>query len=169
MSRSDAHGALHSLLMNPAACAGSLVHMDPSSRHCPVGNDNHGLMNRLRSSPLISRLVLAWFLCVVGMAGAAPLIHPQALELVCGASGSVKLVVIDQAGDDVASRPQALGPHGLDCSLCLQLQGPTPHVPSVVLPAAVRLQKGPVLALAHWPQWDGTVLPARGPPRFTTV
>ncbi|MFI8614305.1 DUF2946 family protein [Acidovorax sp. NPDC077693] len=127
-------------------------------------------MHRLRSSPLISRLVLAWFLCVVGMAGAAPLIHPQSLELVCGASGAVKLVVVGQSGDDDnSSRPQALGPHGLDCSLCLQLQALAPHVPPVVPPASVRLQRGPVLALVHRLQWDGTALPARGPPRFKTV
>ncbi|MCO4095016.1 MAG: hypothetical protein HEQ37_16565 [Acidovorax sp.] len=126
-------------------------------------------MHRLRSSPLISRLVLAWFLCVVGTAGAAPLIHPQSLELVCGASGAVKLVVVSQAGDDDAPRPQALGPHGLDCSLCLQLQAPAPHVPPVVPPASVGLQREIVLSLAHRLQWDGTALPARGPPRFTTV
>lgn len=126
-------------------------------------------MHRLRSSPLIARLVLAWFLCVVGMAGAAPLIHPQSLELVCGASGAVKLVVVGQAGDDDASRPQALGPHGLDCSLCLQLQAPPSQAhPTVAPPAA--LQDGvPVLSLLHWLQWDGTALPARGPPRFITV
>lgn len=134
-----------------------------------AGSDNPNPMHRLRSSPLISRLVLAWFLCVVGLAGAAPLIHPQSLELVCGASGAVKLVVVDQTGDDDASRPQALGPHGLDCSLCLQLQAPAPHVSPVVPPVAVLQHRGPVLALVHWPQWDGTALPARGPPRFTTV
>lgn len=126
-------------------------------------------MHRLRSSLLISRLVLAWFLCVVGMAGAVPLIHPQSLELVCGASGAVKLVVVGQAGDDDAPRPQALGTHGLDCSLCLQLQAPPPQVHPTVAPAAALHDKVPVLALMHWPQWDGTALPARGPPRFTTV
>ncbi len=127
-------------------------------------------MHRLRSSPLISRLVLVWFLCVVGVAGAAPLIHPQSLELVCGASGAVKLVVVGQVGDDDnASRPQALGPHGLDCSLCLQLQAPPPQVHPTVAPAAALHQRVSVLALLHRPQWDGTALPARGPPRFTTV
>ena len=127
-------------------------------------------MPRMRSFPLISRLVLAWFLCVVGMAGAAPLIHPQSLELVCGASGAVKLVVVGQAGDDDnASRPQALDPHGLDCSLCLQLQAPPPQVHPTVAPPAAIHHRVPVLALVHWPQWDGAVLPARGPPRFITV
>eukprot|EP01034_Spumella_vulgaris_P001120 gene1120-1488_t len=92
-------------------------------------------MHRLRTSPFLARLVLAWFLGVVWLAGAAPLIHPQSLELVCGASGAVKLVVVSAAGDDESTpRPQALGPHGLDCSLCLQLQAPPPSLPPVALP-----------------------------------
>jgi hypothetical protein len=128
-------------------------------------------MHHLRTSPFLARLVLAWFLGVVGLAGAAPLIHPQSLELVCGASGAVKLVVVSAAGDDETSpRTQALGPHGLDCTLCLQLQAPPPYVSPVALPGA-GLQPAP----AGWVdritglRWHGPPLPARGPPVFTAV
>ncbi len=128
-------------------------------------------MHCLRTNPFIARLVLAWFLGLVGFAGAAPLIHPQSLELVCGASGAVKLVVLSAAGDDESTpRSQALGPHGLDCSLCLQLQAPPPSLPPVALPRA-----GPLSAPVLWQarvltaSWHGAPLPARGPPGFTTV
>lgn len=128
-------------------------------------------MHRLRTTPFLARLVLAWFLGVVGLAGAAPLIHPQSLELVCGASGAVKLVVVSAAGDDDSTpRQQALGPHGLDCTLCLQLQAPPPSVPPVALSRAVP-QPVPVPwhARVFAASWHGAPLPARGPPGFTTV
>ena len=128
-------------------------------------------MHRLRTTPFLARLVLAWFLGVVGLAGAAPLIHPQSLELVCGASGAVKLVVVSAAGDDDATpRTQALGPHGLECTLCLQLQAPPPSLPPVALFRAVP-QPVPVpwQARVFTASWHGAPLPARGPPGFTTV
>ena len=128
-------------------------------------------MHRLRTAPFLARLVLAWFLGVVGLAGAAPLIHPQSLELVCGASGAVKLVVVSAAGDDDATpRTQALGPHGLDCTLCLQLQAPPPSLPPVALFRAVP-QPVPVpwQARVFTASWHGAPLPARGPPGVTTV
>jgi hypothetical protein len=128
-------------------------------------------MHRLRTTPFLARLVLAWFLGVVGLAGAAPLIHPQSLELVCGASGAVKLVVVSAAGDDETSpRTQALGPHGLECALCLQLQAPPPSLPPVGLSRAV---PHPVPVSWHeWgftASWHGAPLPARGPPGFAKV
>ena len=128
-------------------------------------------MHRLRTAPFLARLVRAGFLGVVGLAGAAPLIHPQSLELVCGASGAVKLVVVSAAGDDDATpRTQALGPHGLDCTLCLQLQAPPPSLPPVALFRAVP-QPVPVpwQARVFTASWHGAPLPARGPPGVTTV
>ena len=128
-------------------------------------------LQTLRSLRWLARLVLAWFLGVVGLAGAAPLIHPQSLELVCGASGAVKLVVVSAAGDDDATpRTQALGPHGLDCTLCLQLQAPPPSLPPVALFRAVP-QPVPVpwQARVFTASWHGAPLPARGPPGVTTV
>lgn len=128
-------------------------------------------MHRLRTTPFLARLVLAWFLGVVGLAGAAPLIHPQSLELVCGASGAVKLVVVSAAGEDESSnRTQALGPHGLDCTLCLQLQAPPPSLPPVALSRAVpHPVPVPLQVRVFTASWHGAPLPARGPPGFTTV
>lgn len=128
-------------------------------------------MHRLRTTPFFARLVLAWFLGVVGLAGAAPLIHPQSLELVCGASGAVKLVVVSAAGDDESTpRTQALGPHGLDCTLCLQLQAPPPSLPPVALLRAVpQPMPVPWQARVVTASWHGAPLPARGPPGVTTV
>lgn len=124
-------------------------------------------MQRLRTAPFLARLVLAWFIAVVGGAGAAPLIHPQSLELVCGASGAVKLVVVSSGagGGESTPLPQALGSHGLDCTLCLPLHAPPPAPLGV---AVVRAAQAPVpvppRVAVRGASWQGAALPPRGPP-----
>ncbi|MGV3493560.1 MAG: hypothetical protein ACO1OY_06800, partial [Ramlibacter sp.] len=54
-------------------------------------------MNRLRRAAHLARFVLAWFVLSVGVAVAAPLVHPNGLQLVCG-GGVVKLVPQDDDG-----------------------------------------------------------------------
>ena len=54
-------------------------------------------MHMFRTSSLLARLILAWFVLTVGVAIASPLVHPQGMELVCTTGGTVKLVVL---GDD---------------------------------------------------------------------
>src|SRR5687767_3497263 len=95
-------------------------------------------MQGLRSARLLARLVLAWFVLVVGMAAAAPALHPQALDLVCTGAG-MKLVPAD-AGDD--GKPSSMA--GLDCPLCLAVVPPpvTSAVPQV-LPAGRVVQPIP--------------------------
>ena len=127
-------------------------------------------MHRLRSSLLISRFVLAWFVSMVGLAGAAPFVQPQSMALVCGAAGGVKLVVVSASGDgDSTPQQQALGPHGLDCSLCLQLQAPPPS--NFVVAAAPAAQPLALPTPVSEPPtfWSGAALPARGPPRSTAL
>ena len=124
-------------------------------------------MQRLRTAPFLARLVLAWFIAVVGGAGAAPLIHPQSLELVCGASGAVKLVVVGNGagGGELAPLPQALGSHGLDCTLCLPLHAPPPAPSGVaVMPAAQAPVPVPPQVAVRGASWQGAALPPRGPP-----
>lgn len=128
-------------------------------------------MHRLRTASILAHLVLAWFVAVVGLTGAVPLILSQSLELVCGASGAVKLVVVSAVSDgESPSRQQALGPHGLDCSLCLQLQAPPPNLLPIASPrAAQQPVPMPNQALVYAASWQGAALPARGPPAFTPV
>ena len=59
----------------------------------------------------------------LGLAIASPLVHPQAMELVCTAGGSVKLVVVNgEEGQAVSAQ------HSLDCPLCLAVTPPPAHV-----------------------------------------
>lgn len=118
-------------------------------------------MMTLRTTSIWTRLVLAWFVLVLGVAGASPIVHPQALAVVCTAGGAVKIVV---AGDD--GQLVDMGQHTLDCSLCLAATLPatplrqhfaTPH------PLAHALQ--PIEA-AHIAARMGAPLPPRGPPFF---
>ena len=118
-------------------------------------------MQILRRSTVLARLVLACFLVAVGVATAAPLVHPKAMELVCSAGGAIQWVMADTDADGDAP---AMGAHTLDCALCLPLALPaTPVLPPVVAPApplrAVHPFKSAEIAALL-----GAPLPPRGPP-----
>ena len=108
---------------------------------------------------LLSRQVLAWFLLSLAVAMASPLLRPQAMELVCTASGALKRVL----GADPDAGPQARH-HGLDCPLCLPFVAPpaasaTPHLPPVPTQTTLRTTGHPA------PASDSAAPPpARAPP-----
>lgn len=77
-------------------------------------------MSALRRTRQLARLVLACFVLALGVASAAPLVHPQAIQLVCGAGGQLKAVV--QTDDGAVE----LGAAHLDCALCLVASAPPP-------------------------------------------
>lgn len=113
------------------------------------------MLQRLRATAALARFVLAWFALSLGVAMAAPLVQPHALQLICG-GGTIKL--LQDNGDAPASTLT------MDCALCAPAIVPPPQPVTLALlaPAA----PGPVLA----PQAHGidrlAVLqpPARGPP-----
>lgn len=115
-------------------------------------------MQRLRNANVLARWVLAWFALSLGVAAASPLVRPQAIDLVCSAAGTVKLVV----KGDLPNQPS--GSHLLDCPLCLLLGAPPPAPAVVALPpardGAVRPQPDSVPFVAR----AAAPLPARGPP-----
>lgn len=116
-------------------------------------------MHALRTSSLLARLVLAWFVLTVGAAIASPIVHPQALQLVCATGATVKLMVV---GEDGAATD--LGHHSLDCALCLGASAPPPPVQQPAQhhePLAHALT--PIVA-ASIAAIVGAPLPARGPP-----
>jgi hypothetical protein len=118
-------------------------------------------MHFLRTSSLLARLMLAWFALTLCVAGASPILHPQAMEIVCSAGGAVKVVF---TGDDGAAAEP--GQHTLDCSLCLAATLPLPQSRTTVAapqPLAYALQP---IAAAHIAARIGAPLPARGPPSF---
>ena len=112
-----------------------------------------------RAHRLVS-FVLMWFVLSLGVAVASPVVHPQAMELVCSASGAVKVIV--QTDDGV----QEMGASHLDCPLCV-LAGAPPPAPAVALPTvqplALAVQSIPAARIAAA---TAAPLPARGPPRF---
>ncbi|KQM69046.1 hypothetical protein [Xylophilus sp. Leaf220] len=116
-------------------------------------------MHLLRTSSLLARLALAWFVMTLCVAGASPVVHPVAMEIVCAAGGSVKVVVTSDDGTAVE-----VGQHALDCSLCFAATVPfteTGALPEVPQPLAHALQP---IAAAHIAALVGAPLPARGPP-----
>jgi hypothetical protein len=114
-------------------------------------------MHALRTSQILARLVLAWFVLVLCVAGASPLVHPKTMEVVCAAGGSVKVVFTD-------GQPAEAGQHTLDCSLCLPGAVPAPVI-SVTLdvPQPLAHALKPLIA-AHIAALVGAPLPPRGPP-----
>ena len=115
-------------------------------------------MQTLRRAHLLARLVLAWFVLSLGVAVASPLVAPQSMQVVCAASGAMKLVI---SGADGSEAPKS---HLLDCSLCFVVAPPpSPEVALARLPQplAFALGHGPA---AHIAARTGAPLPPRGPP-----
>ena len=108
---------------------------------------------------LLGLWVLAWFTLSVGVAAASPLIQGKAFELICTSTGSVKLIVKGEDGNNT------LGAGHLDCPMCLPLAAPPP--PALQLPpptesplwhALQPVERARIAAITAAP------LPARGPP-----
>ncbi|QNP49457.1 DUF2946 family protein [Diaphorobacter aerolatus] len=117
-------------------------------------------MNALRTSSMLIRLVLAWFVLTLGVAIASPVMHPESMEMVCSSDGSMKVVLID---DDGAAH---MGHHTLDCPMCLAATLPPSPVnlrAEMSQPLAYALR--PIVA-AHIAALVGAPLPPRGPLRF---
>ncbi|WP_306397605.1 DUF2946 family protein [Telluria beijingensis] len=115
-------------------------------------------MHILRTSSLLVRLVLAWFVLTLGAASAAPMVQSGSMALVCS-EGGVKLVKVDRDGGAVHGKA-----HTLDCPLCLPAALPSavaaPREP-VPQPAVGAAQ---VAVAAHLTASPGAPLPPRGPP-----
>ncbi len=117
-------------------------------------------MSFLRRAHCLSRLLLLWCVLSLGAAVASPLVHPQALELVCSSAGEVKVIVLaDGGGED-------LGRGHMDCPLCMP-SGDAPPAAIVALPATLALSCAvQSIAAARIAAATAVPFPARGPPRF---
>jgi hypothetical protein len=115
-------------------------------------------LQALRQYKHMPRWVLVWFALAMCVAVAAPVVNPQGSQLVCSASGAVKLVNI---GADSSAPMQT---HLLDCVLCLAAGAPpAPALGSVVVPLflSFALQPAPSAWVA---KRTAAPLGARGPP-----
>jgi len=114
-----------------------------------------------RAAVGLARWVLLWFAMSLGVAVASPLVHPQAIELVCSGAGAVKAVVHTDDG------VRDTGATHLDCPLCLLTGAPPaaamPAWPGVV-PAVQALRS---FSVAHIVAAGDAPPPARGPPTFS--
>jgi hypothetical protein len=121
-------------------------------------------MHMFRTSSLLARLILAWLVLTVGVAIASPLVHPQAMELVCTTGSGVKLVVLgDEDGGAMDSNH-----HTLDCPACLHFSAPAPHEHTSAphpQPLAHALQPAVAATIAAV---VGAPLPPRGPPALVS-
>lgn len=118
------------------------------------------LQSSLRKAHYIARFMLVWFALSLGVAIAAPLVHPQALQLVCTASGSIKAIAI---GEEVQGN--SASHHTLDCPLCAVLGAPPPLDMvffSAAAPQALALPLRDTDPAAA--QNSAAPPPARGPP-----
>ena len=115
-------------------------------------------LQTIRSLRWLARLVLAWFVVSMGVAVASPLVNPQAMELICSGSGSIKLLV--HTDDGLQETPS----HALDCPLCVHVGAPPP-ASQAALPVAHPLAHAlrPIPA-AHIAARTAAPLPPRGPP-----
>lgn len=121
-------------------------------------------MHLLRTSPLLLRLVLAWFVVVLGVAVASPLVHPVSMQLVCSAGGNITVVAVDDDG-----RPLQAGQHTLECSLCLPAALPLPSVQAMFGANQLPAHVPKLVAATSLAARVGAPLPPRGPPSPTQV
>ena len=117
-------------------------------------------MEHLRHALHLTRLVLVWFALSVGVAIASPMVNPQAMDVVCTSTGSMKLVV---QGDDDST---AASSHTLDCPLCASMSAPPPALNTQLTHASPLAHALRPLAAAHIASVTAPPLPSRGPPTF---
>lgn len=118
-------------------------------------------MQTLRRAHTLARFALVWFALSIGVAIASPIVKPQAMELICSASGAMKVLV---KTDDGAKE---LSGHTLDCPLCASLSAPPPVVRLAAEPAQPLAHVLQPIAAAHIAALTAAPMPARGPPAFS--
>ncbi|MEN9539644.1 MAG: hypothetical protein RLZZ126_1879 [Pseudomonadota bacterium] len=120
----------------------------------------HLTLQHLRQARGLVRLVLLWFALSLGAAMASPWVSPQGMQLVCSASGGMKLLQTQADG----AVTEVSGSSAMDCPLCSSLappQPPTADLPEPAQPLGHMAQAIPAARLATLTR---APLPARGPP-----
>ena len=118
------------------------------------------LLQTLRRATALARWVLLGFVLSLGVAIASSIVNPQATQLICSASGGMKVIVTSADGStEVASQ-------SMDCPLCVSIIAPPPVLKSGFEPVqapSYALQPIPAATIA---QRTAAPLPARGPTEF---
>jgi hypothetical protein len=117
-------------------------------------------MQYLRNTSNIIRFVLVWFALSVGVAIASPMVQPNAMDMVCTSTGSMKLVVQGDADSSTSASPT------LDCPLCASISAPPSALNTALSqPSPLSHALLPSVA-AHIASLTAPPLPSRGPPTF---
>jgi hypothetical protein len=118
------------------------------------------MLQTLRRATALARWVLLGFVLSLGVAIASPIVNPQATQLICSATGGMKVIVTTADGSaEVASQ-------SMDCPLCANIIAPPPVLKSGFEPVqslSYALQSAPAATIA---QRIAATPPARGPPAF---
>ena len=118
------------------------------------------LLQTLRRATALARWVLLGFVLSLGVAIASPIVNPQAKQLICSASGGMKVIVTTADGSaEVASQ-------SMDCPLCVSIIAPPPVLKLSFEPAqplSYALQSIPAAIIA---KRTAAPPPARGPPNL---
>ena len=118
----------------------------------------------LRQTKHIARWVLLWFALSLTAAVAAPLVHPQAMTLVCTSAGQLKLVADTSAQTGKGALGAVGDHHSMNCVLCLALDAPPAQASDLPL-ALLSARDVLVRATLAWvPQRYTSQMSARGPP-----
>jgi hypothetical protein len=121
---------------------------------------NSSLLQTLRRASAFARWVLLGFVLSLGLAIASPIINPQATQLICSATGGMKVIVTTADGStEVVNK-------SMDCPLCVSIIAPPPVLKIEFEPAqplSYALRAIPVAIVA---QRTAAPPPGRGPPRF---
>jgi Protein of unknown function (DUF2946) len=124
-------------------------------------------MQSLRNAHFLARLVLAWFVCAIGVAVAAPMVQPQSMELICSTGGAIKLIVKSTGAQDPTGSGEVRG-HTLDCPLCATaLMVPTIEIPVLFVPPSSLAHALQPVEAARIAGRVAAPLPPRGPPSFS--
>ena len=116
------------------------------------------ILQTLRNARVLARVVLCWFVFSIGLAVAAPIVQPQSMELVCSASGTMKLV---SSSDDDSTNANI---HTLQCVMCMALDAPPAAPDNTLRQSALPGFTKPALISVHATVRTASPLAARGPP-----
>ena len=118
-------------------------------------------MHAPRRSTSATWFALCWFVLVLAVGGATPMLRQQTLELLCSTSGPSRFIVI---GSDAEAVPAGLGGHTLDCPLCLAAMLPLSDEPRAEATPLPRFHFSAVIYASWIAALHAAPLPARGPP-----
>ena len=122
------------------------------------------MMNLHRSSSFflqLGRFVLSWYLLFLGVSVLAATLQPKSMDVVCSATGIMKVVVQGEGGDTQVGS-------GMDCPLCAHT---TPVLPPHNVAVLAHLTDARAYIVQALPEAlllarTGPPLPSRGPPFF---